>query len=118
MNYEKMSDLEINTEVAKKIGGCRGRVGDWMPNGVKAIDAYSGFYTERDFCNRPQDAWAIITKNNIELSPEFRGEWVASHVSQYTYTEEPVYGVQCIDDNPLRAAMICFLMMEKSKDEN
>ena len=110
--YESMTDLEINTEVANQLHGCKGPVGDRMPNGVKAVDSSRIFYTEADYCNNPSDAWPLIVDNKIGVHwlPIQGGIWSASLSKG---------GEECgHETNPLRAAMIVFLMMKDSDNEN
>jgi len=58
-----------------------------------------------DYCNNPADAWPIIFENGIGLRKQSNGLWVASQPGE----KLPQY-----HKNPLRAAMLVFLMM---KDE-
>ena len=113
-DYSKMSDFEINKAVAINRGGYQGHV-KHMEHGVKESDrdSHGIFYFERDYCNNPSDAWEIIDSNLICLmadvfcEPQDGGKWIA----------QPAYGWQherVRNDNPLRAAMIMYLMM---KDE-
>lgn len=113
-DYSKMSDFEINKAVAINRCGYQGHV-EHMEHGVKESDRDSNgmFYFERDYCNNPSDAWPLIESNLICLmadvfcEPQDGGKWIA----------QPAYGWQherVRNDNPLRAAMIVYLMM---KDE-
>lgn len=117
MNYEKLSDFEINKLIAVKLA----------PNGCIVInesprsDSEVVVTTENgdgctknsyvDYCNNPSDAWEIIDSNLICLmadvfcEPQDGGKWIA----------QPAYGWQherVRNDNPLRAAMIVYLMMK------
>ena len=67
-----------------------------------------------DPCNNPADAWPIITSKKICIAfdvfaePNDGGGWVAC----------PAYyieGERIRHDNPLRAAMIVFLMMKEGE---
>ena len=83
MNYEEMSDFEINKAVSILRGSCF------------------------DYCNSPSDAWPIIVENRIsivDLSTVATG-WKA----QAMYLDDKPYAV---NPNPLRAAMIVFLKMK------
>lgn len=98
MDYSKLSDMEIN-----------GRVLHAITNGkairIQQASVASG---ETDYCNNPADAWPIIVGNKICLSCKpNRDDWDAFTLSDKGYTEEVTY-----DPNPLRAAMIVFLMMQ------
>lgn len=93
MNYEEKSDNELNMMVADLRGGYAGNV---------------------DYCNNPSDAWPIIVESGISLlDPEMCGatpDWC-------TMKFIPSYGarnVEVYNKNPLRAAMIVFLMMQET----
>ena len=106
MNYEEMSDFEINKQVAINRGGYQGHV-EHMQHGVKESDRASHglLFTERDYCNNPSDAWPIITANRVNVyaseGPDFM-PWMAGCA-----------GFVLSHKNPLRAAMIVFLMMQE-----
>lgn len=107
MDYNKMSDQEINQEVtcilnpdAQKMaligdGSC---FYDCGPDG-------NGFYEipVLNYCNNPEYAYPIIYKNGISIGIYGYGEWGAGGI-KHTHID----GV-----NPLRAAMIVFLMMQE-----
>ena len=105
-NYEEMSDFEINKAVAVNRGGYQGHV-EHMPNGVMESDkgSHGMFYTERDYCNNPSDAFPIILQNKITVfSPNCThddGLWMAELDEWHSFCA-----------NPLRAAMIVYLMMQ------
>ena len=106
MNYEEMSDFDINRLVAINRGGYQGHVAH-MQYGVKESDKDSCgmFHFERDYCNNPSDAWPIIVANRINVyaseGPDFM-PWMAG-----------CGGFMVSNKNPLRAAMIVFLMMQE-----
>lgn len=101
-DYSKMSDFEINREVAINLCGYQGHV-EHMEHGVKESDRDSNgmFYFERDYCNNPSDAWPIIFENEISLVVVEDGVWVARFGSVFDESS-----------NPLRSAMIVYLMIE------
>lgn len=102
MDYSKLTDIEIN-----------GRVLHAITNG-KAIRLQQASVAsgETDYCNNPADAWPIITENMIALNPLklFVGghRWFASK-------GDSDLSEKVSDENPLRAAMICYLMMQESE---
>lgn len=99
MDYSKLSDKEINILV----GSIKGF--------ANKIAAQNGL---RDYCNNPADAWPIIVENEISLiSRCANGEWKA----QLHLGREDIFDsyASCWDKNPLRAAMIVFLMMQEAK---
>lgn len=111
-DYSKMSDFEINGAIAKQIGGeiLFDEYGAPYRLAPCAISAYSGIdFDEVDFdpCNNPADAWPIIEQNYISLT--FDGiSWDASSaLSEITYNAWKTHPYQ-----PLRLAMIVFLMMK------
>ncbi len=115
--YEEMSDFEINYLVAKiaTVGEVISKDDMWPVDNANAVQVIyrvgvSGEY--KDYCNDPADMWPIIFEYGIEISPLYRGEWCASYISEYTYNEDPIYGLQFSGENPLRAAAIVFLMLK------
>lgn len=93
IDYSKLSDFEINRRVFSLVMNGR----DWNRQG-------SGVF---DFCNHPDDAWPIITSNRIGIVPgTATDKWAAHHGD---------WDIAIADVNPLRAAMIIFLMMQDSR---
>mgnify|MGYP001073356582 CR=1 FL=1 len=90
MNYEKAGDFEINSAVKDILFGEH-----WITESVLC---------KWDF-NNPADAWPIIVENKINIDFQY-GSWPTAEYSEYIYT----------DENPLRAAMIVFLMMQDHKE--
>lgn len=121
-DYSKMSDFEINCLVAEMIGyrpldaelGYAGlqEEGDITAAIVRGKNRIGAFYP----CDNPSDAWPIIYQNRISImfdgtSPEYEGEyneWCDAISSCQRF------GVQH-QSNPLRAAMIVFLMMKDAE---
>ncbi|MDV5713864.1 phage protein NinX family protein [Enterobacter hormaechei] len=103
MDYSQLSDLEINQRVSNAIPGRFIFYPDyvWDSEWEKTFDP----------CNKAADAWPIITENKISIyamsEADARGKWGA----EAFYPNEAYH----FNDNPLRAAMIVFLMM---KDAN
>ena len=114
-DYSKMSDFEINKLVAlasgKNIKFIRVDV-DGNDIGVIVGQKYTRQQLSFDPCNNPADAWPIITANKISIYAmseiDGRGCWGA----EAFYPNESYH----FNDNPLRAAMIVFLMMQESKN--
>lgn len=126
MNYEGMSDFEVNRAVSCRLDG---NDLDIFGRPMFASDCYfsvpSGNSVEWhqfgcdesklfDPCNNPSDAWPIIDENRINLiSPiETRDSWTASHTKGGGNWSINDFSV--VDKKPLRAAMIVFLMMQDS----
>ncbi len=113
-DYSKMSDFEICGYVSMYEHGFSWiEFDDEMSSHVKCGNEGSpGFaiVEVKDYCNNPSDAWPIISRNLIGTSPDedgvtchFYGDWTArAFCSQ----------ICCTHKNPLRAAMIVFLMMK------
>lgn len=102
-DYASMSDQQINREVQKLTG-----MGCMSGNGVLIIS--DGRWRKFDPCNNPADAWPIITESMISIRPVGNdGQlWEASGMA----------GMKAdYDKNPLRAAMIVFLMMKESEND-
>lgn len=111
MNYSEMSDQKINDMVAIARGRLISSHGKITLHEVEGLDLCT------DFCNSWTDAGPIIHKEGISLYHN-NGYWEAE--MEY---EAPVgaFGTDetCCkfisDTNPLRAAMIVFLMMQEGK---
>ena len=115
MNYEEMSDFEINKQVAINRGGYQGHV-EHMQHGVKESDRASHglLFTERDYCGNPSDAWPVILANRIMLNPYCADELWKAEVPCGFDGFFKTYAT-CYHHNPLRAAMVVFLMMQEPK---
>lgn len=123
MNYEDMSDFEINGYVSMYMHGFSWiEFVDGCVSSVKCGNEGSpGFAMVEvcDYCNNPSDAWPIIVENNISMRPMYIRdadgrklvEWEAIHVER----DFPRESFGWDDKNPLRAAMIVFLMMQEAK---
>lgn len=99
MDYSQLSDREIDYRVLEKIYGNQANNRDivraWMRGGFK-------------YTTNPADAWTIITEHKISIYAailgDSRGEWGA----EASFTEHYHF-----HNNPLRAAMVVFLMMQE-----
>lgn len=115
MSYEEMSDFDINLRVACAIDGVP--IGeDGKPkfaidcflsvNNSNAVKWTPSFDDDEPTyfnpCNNPSDAWPTILDNEISLVVVDDELWVARAGSIYSESA-----------NPLRAAMIVFLMMQE-----
>lgn len=92
-DYSQMSDEHINRLVSDELV---------IPVGDK-------------FCSDPEVAWPLIEKNLIGLKPH------ALYVGGSTWFAskgDGDFGIKFADKNPLRAAMIVFLMMQDSSNAN
>lgn len=129
MDYSKMSDFEINTAVFETLHGGSPdyREGD---GGAMVLISYEGDVVGGDAveveverglfnpCNDPADAWPIIVENEISIMwMTVEQQWCSSALGEleegcweWSYCPDHYFG----DSNPLRAAMIVFLMMQES----
>lgn len=108
MDYSKLSDQQINAAVAITFGE---KIGQPV-NGLQMLNIDGEYLCSTfDPCNNPADAWPILLQKGIAVAPPIRNErgWVSwCSVNEYT-----VFKTR--DANPLRAAMIVFLMMQESE---
>ena len=117
MNYEEMSDFEINSAVSKlvKFEGLTLLVDEYKEEvtivevfdwGVKLVGKF-------DPCNNPNDAFPIIVESGISLV------WMDAKVSYYEAhgINEEIWDEDWHSQhtNALRAAMICFLKMKDAE---
>jgi len=112
MDYSKLSDFEINMKVAEIVVDydCISR----LPHTGMSVHWGDGANWHLfNPCNNPADAWPIIVENKISIYAavhgDSRGEWGAEASSTDDYH---------FHDNPLRAAMLVFLMMQDSSHDN
>ena len=110
MDYSKLSDLEIAIMVGKHFPDYVTVYEDYAYKLIPCSSpAYTGVdYEEVDFdpCNNVNDAWGIILSNNIAITP-YRHSLPVAWPTAFGLTSK--YAVE--DQNPLRAAMIVFLML-------
>lgn len=112
MNYDKMSDYEINKRVAEIIypNIQFTRYKPNLPHAWKK-DEKGNKYIRVNYCNNPLEAWPLVERCLITLGPKalFVGgnTWFAmAEVNGVIYRH--------LDLKPMRAAMIVFLMMQES----
>lgn len=123
MDYSQLSDFEINNLVALAIGSKvtdSYGVGDERETIYYSLGedefcvkrGYGSFVSQFDPCNNPEDAWPIITSNQISLMyEEAMGKWYAGKPHWVDGCEWQLDN-DVMEANPLRAAMIVFLMMK------
>lgn len=93
----KMSDFEINCRVHSEVME------------ISGLDSFKA----KDYCNNPADAWPIIVNNSISLECIV----VNRHEKTWRAQFKTAYVKHRVNHkNPLRAAMIVFLMMQESKN--
>ncbi len=117
-DYNEMSDFEISKRVAILLGhNCYYGDGSYTNDNAHVTVKGNGILGWFQPCVEPYDAWRIIVDNGIGLVSENGKIIGATNNSQEFY--EPFGGVvfKCLDKNPLRAAMITFLMMKEKEQE-
>lgn len=105
MNYAGMSDFEINKAVGSAIGI------NWanLDSNYHALSIWDdGELCVFEPCNSWVDAGPIIQSNGMTLIKLTNGNWVC--VSEFIDSVARRYSIS--SHNPLRAAMIVFLMMQ------
>ena len=119
MNYEELSNFEINKAVASIMYPdyewlpCKGH--DSMVIGFDDIENRADQGYRYDYCESPNDAFPIITENRISIfdTGENVYGWAASDNVFKFYSNGD--GTHHFDKNPLRAAMIVFLKLHESE---
>ncbi len=91
-NHEGMTDGQIN----------------WKVHHIVSKGAPSCI---KDYCNDVSVAWPIIVGNHISLELD-EGCLAEAYVLASYVNSELADKINCVDENPLRAAMICFLKMK------
>lgn len=118
MSYEEMSAAEINLSVARLMFvGYEMHIPYKHRNDVHVYHKDGGFVcASPDYCNNPADAWPIIHGNGIGLfEHDVSGvgkTWTATTNLDKSWLGYGTDGFDYTDKNPLRAAMIVFLMMQ------
>lgn len=118
-NYNDWSNSEINHAVARAVDGLHNHKntaidcyvsGGIVREQVRIWSDEDGEWYSKNYCNNPSDAWPIIVENNIAVVPyrhTLPCAWPTAFGMTSKFTTE--------DKNPLRAAMIVFLMMKDAK---
>ena len=118
MKYEEMSDFEINRKVATVLGIEMGVVQS-SNNKFGTVNLLNG----RIFnpCNNPSDAWPIMIDNNIFIAPtrdDFEHKYMTKCLVDGSIGLAWTSKFTAYNDNPLRAAMICFLLKRKGEEKS
>lgn len=106
--YSELSDFEINKRVAKLTGN----YGSCEP-AFNAVYRSSG--TQYDPINRPEQAWPIIVQFGIGVRRKLSGKWEA--LQDYDIENGIIKSRLETDANPLRAAMVVYLMMQEQQHD-
>ncbi|ELY4864606.1 DUF2591 family protein [Cronobacter sakazakii] len=121
MDYSQLSDFEINKRVAICI---HPEIRDWNCYDVSGRACFVINENTRkrvqfgfSFTTNPADAWPIILKNGINVFTDMIPHGLLGQARASVISHEHASS-ECIianDANPLRAAMIVFLMMQESQ---
>lgn len=127
MDYSQLSDFEINKRVAEIVYSIEVVADDFYAKDVPFAyhkdgqvfifidEPLSGDWRSYKPCNNPADAWPIIVSNQISLMyEEAIGKWCAGKPYWVDGCEWQL-DIDVMEANPLRAAMIVFLMMQDAK---
>lgn len=123
MNYEEMSDFEINMLVAMAEGLIVNELQSVSLKAKSSSVLFDDIVSQFEFnpCNSPSDAWPIILDNNITLLFSDSGDCEVSFDYRCTDTDETLTSWVNIEKHKkykiLRAAMICFLKMKDMQNE-
>lgn len=126
MDYSQLSDFEINVAVFEAIhnGSPDYKEGE---NGAMVFISFEGDIVNGDAvevevergsfnpCANPADAWPIITENNISIILDNPSMPCATDNARDLF-DDAGRNVGVAYDNPLRAAMIVFLMMQDANN--
>lgn len=94
-DYAAMSDFDINSAVSMALLD-------------KSANPSARYVAIGNYCNNPEEAWPIITEYRISIIDLNDKEWGCR--------VEGAHGVmRAINENPLRCAMIVFLMMKEGE---
>lgn len=120
MNYKEMSDVDIAAATLEHAGYKMIDDGDRYAiynskSGRKDIGEKASAKFKFDPCNNPSDACPIIFSSRIMLNPYCADELWKAEVPCGFDGFVKAYAT-CYHRNPLRAAMIVFLMMEDAKN--
>lgn len=106
-DYSQVPDYEINARVGESLGMTAHFIEH--DGRVKFRDEKGRIQGTKDYCNNPAEAWPIIAENKINI--DFRDSLKAGPMARLSRDN----GVYSVDKNPLRAAMIFFLMMKDAE---
>lgn len=114
-DYSKLSDFEINSAVHNALMKEPYKIEFLGNDRIRWVRGSTNVTTEKveyskkslkDYCNNPADAWPIIVENKININHWEKFGWIADFCL-YEHSHK---------ENPLRAAMIVFLMMQEKRE--
>ncbi|EFN7975396.1 TPA: phage protein NinX family protein [Escherichia coli] len=121
MDYSQLSDFEINRMVGdiifKGLWACKPETSGNNTNKWYYGNADTTFEPLNplpDYCNDPRAAWPVIAKHQISICAYERNNHGMKN--EYWWEADRFCEFITIDNNPLRAAMIVFLMMQENQN--
>lgn len=106
MDYSQLSDRDIDAMVLQNVYGNHANDKDIMRSWLRGKFKYT---------TNPTDAWPIISGHHISIMyVEALSKWCAGKPYWVDGCEWQL-DIDVVDENPLRAAMIVFLMMQEAK---
>lgn len=109
MSYSKMTDGEISVLVCRlENPKYEAQVHPLNPKAAQYIRSFGSIGHKYTFapCTRAEDGFQIAIRNRIAIAPASKTTWEASHES----------GAKARHKNPLRAAMIVYLIMNDDRE--
>lgn len=109
MNYGKMTDGEISVLVCRlEKPKYKAQVHPVNPKAAQYTRSFGSISHKYTFapCLRSEDGFQIAVRNRIAIAPATKTTWQASHES----------GASARHKNPLRAAMIVYLMINNGEE--
>lgn len=118
IDYSVLSDEEVNMAVASNLKQVTRILKPFIENKNTSVQLVKdGKWCWFDPCNNTSDAWSIITGNEIGILPphdKSDNEWVAFKKVIKIFNNIIECEIAYKHKNPLRAAMIVFLMMQEN----
>lgn len=110
LDYKKMTDGEISVLVCRlENPKYEAEVHPLNPKGAQYTRSFGRISHKFTFfpCSRSEDGFQIAVRNRIAIAPVSKTTWEASHES----------GVKARHKNPLRAAMVVYLIISEGKEK-
>lgn len=112
--WNDWSDLEVNRKVAEVLGKKVVQHSMMFEGKVWVIEGDNGIERLPDYCNDVVHTWPIILSRNITVAKHINlDEWECFGGGYFINYEHQIksFGGDYSHENPLRSAMIVFLMM-------
>lgn len=109
LSYKKMTDGEVSVLVCRlENPKYEAQVHPHNPKAAQYTRSFGKISHKYTFapCTRAEDGFQIAKRNRIAIAPASKTSWEASHES----------GAKARHKNPLRAAMIVYLMVNNERE--